>query len=366
MSTAVALESVRIRLERVPCPRCSSLKSSMIYSAQDYLYQLPGIFYAESCDDCGLWFQNPRPIETDLQLLYPDTYAPHLETTSNSFKQNSAGLRRKLTGPLRRLNWLKNGWRGWHNGYLTRRLGYQHRTDQSLPARFGAAISSSVSRSARWRAGCDLIPRFVSGGRLLELGCGKGDSLKRFRDLGWQDLHGVELSDSAARIARQSGFNVKTATIESALETYPDGWFDAIVAEMVLEHLVNPFKVVRQIARKLRPGGEFLFSTVIRDSIDGRIFGRYGVCFDFPRHMVFFRKRDLNEMLLSDFDQIHSWHQSTPIDFQRPASLGNSRFAPQLRSFFNSRSGIQVVQLLARLKLMGRVSYRCRRKQLQK
>ena len=134
---------------------------------------------------------------------------------------------------------------------------------------------------------------------------------------------------------------------------------------MVLEHLVNPFKVVGQVARKLKPGGEFLFSTVIRDSIDGRIFGRYGVCFDFPRHMVFFRKRDLNGMLRADFGQILSWHQSTPIDFQRPASLRDARFDPQLRSFFASRAGTQVVWLLARLKLMGRVSYRCRRKLLQ-
>ena len=318
--------------------------------AHDYIYGLPGTFYAACCDECGLWFQNPRPVEADIPILYPETYTPHAES------------HRKRIALTECVSWLKNAWRGWNHGYLTRKLRYEHRRIDHPAARVGARFGASLSHAARSRAGCDLVPRFVPGGKLLELGCGTGDTLERYRDLGWQDLHGVELSDSAARIARRAGFNVKTATIESALASYEDQTFDAIVAVMVLEHLVNPFAVVRKLACKLKPGGEFLFSTVIRDSLDGRIFGKYGVCFDFPRHMVFFSKRDINDMLSNEFEQIRSWHQSTPIDFQRPASLRNGNHDDQLRAFFASRSGVHAVSLLARLKLMGRVSYRCRRK----
>lgn len=350
MKAAREFQSPEIRLERVACPRCRSLRSSPVYTAHDYIYGLPGTFYAESCDDCGLWFQNPRPVEADIALLYPDTYAPHAESSPRLMKSP------------KRANWLRKGWRGWNSGYLTRQLAYKHRTSAHVSNRLGAALGSALSRVARWRAGCDLLPRFVPEGRLLELGCGNGHTLNKLRDLGWRDLYGVEISDSAARLARRSGFTVMTTTIETALKTYPDGWFDAIVAEMVLEHLVNPFEVVQQIARKLKPGGEFLFSTVIRDSLDGRIFGRYGVCYDFPRHMVFFRKRDLNDLLRPDFDRLQSWHQNTPIDFQRPAYLRSARFDPELQRFFKSRAGARVVYTLARLKLMGRVSYRCRRK----
>lgn len=349
MKAAREFQSPEIRLERVACPRCRSLRSSLVYTAHDYIYGLPGTFYAESCDDCGFWFQNPRPVEADIALLYPDTYAPHTESSP-----------RVMKAP-KRANWLRRSWRGWNHGFL-KRLGYQHRSQQDRVANFGEVIGGAFSRAARWRAGIDLVPRFVPEGRLLELGCGNGETLNKLRDLGWRNLYGVELSDAAARLARRSGFTVKTATVEAALETYPDGWFDAIVAEMVLEHLVNPFEVVQQIARKLKPGGEFLFSTVIRDSLDGRIFGRYGVCYDFPRHMVFFRKRDLNDLLQHDFDRVQSWHQSTPIDFQRPAYLRSARFDPELQRFFKSRIGTKVVYRLARLKLMGRVSYRCRRK----
>ena len=349
MNAAVASQLLHIRLERVACPRCDCSTSSPVYTAHDYIYGLPGTFYAERCDECGLWFQNPRPVEADIPRLYPETYTPHAET------------HHKRTAVNGRVSWLKNAWRGWNNGYLTKKLRYEHRRIDHPAAHVGATLGASISRAARWRAGCDLVPHFVRGGKLLEVGCGNGDSLERYRELGWQNLHGVELSDSAARIARRAGFNVKTTTIESALETYPDKTFDAIVAVMVLEHLANPFAVVRQVARKLKPGGEFLFSTVIRDSIDGRVFGKYGVCFDFPRHMVFFRKRDLNAMLRADFDKIESWHQSTPIDFQRPASLRDDRYDTPLRNFFAGRTGARAVSLLARLNLMGRVSYRCRR-----
>jgi SAM-dependent methyltransferase len=351
MKAAREFNSQEIRLERVACPRCGSVNSSPVYTAHDYIYGLPGTFYAESCDDCGLWFQNPRPVEADIALLYPGTYAPHAASTPARF-----------TPAPKPANLLRNTWRGWNSGYLTRELGYRHCAANGVCNRVGAALGGAISRAARWRAACDLIPRFVPEGRLLELGCGNGQTLRKLRDLGWRDLYGVELSESASRIARRSGFTVESATVERALESYPDEWFDAIVAEMVLEHLVNPFTAVQQIARKLKPGGEFLFSTVIRDSIDGRIFGRYGVCYDFPRHMVFFRKRDLNDMLQSGFDRIQSWHHSTPIDFQRPAYLRSARFDSELQRFFKTPAGERVVRMLARLKLMGRVSYRCRRK----
>ena len=347
MQSAVSL--LRIRLERVACPRCACSKSSPVYTAHDYIYGLPGTFYAERCDECDLWFQNPRPVDADIPLLYPETYTPHTAT------------RRRRTMPSDHVSWLKNAWRGWNHGYLTKKLRYEQRAINHRAAQIGARLGALLSPAARWRAGCDLVPHFVPNGQLLELGCGNGDSLERYRDLGWKNLHGVELSDSAARLARRAGFNVKTATIESALESYPDQTFDVIVAVMVLEHLTNPFAVIRQIARKLKPGGEFLFSTVIRDSLDGRIFGQYGVCFDFPRHMVFFRKGDLDDMLRPDFEDVHSWHQNTPIDFQRPASLRAGRYDDRLCRFVESRTGRHAVSLLARLKLMGRVSYRCRR-----
>ncbi|PLP59636.1 hypothetical protein CYK37_10025 [Mesorhizobium loti] len=42
---------------------------------------------------------------------------------------------------------------------------------------------------------------------------------------------------------------------------WPDGTFDIVVADNVLEHLENPTAVFREVARVLKPGGRFLFKT---------------------------------------------------------------------------------------------------------
>lgn len=385
-----------IQLEHVPCPRCNQDDSEQVYAAHDYIYGLPGEYFAARCCSCGLWFQNPRPAAEHLADLYTKSYSPHRSLDSSpepvpgplpfrsgvpkpptdstkiaavpvqpssepSVKSGAARFIRRVTGPIRRQEWVRQAWKGWRRGYLIHGLGYRQLQGLSLPERVAAMLGNRLSYRARWQACCDLIPHFRSGGALLEIGCGNGMYLRRLRDLGWRNLQGVELVPRAAAAARSLGFDVQEASVEEALKRYPDEHFDVIVSSMVMEHLLNPFETARVIANKLKPGGELLFSTVIRDSLDGYMFGPYGVSYDFPRHMVFFRKNDLNEMLEERFDVIRSCHQSTPIDFQRPARLRGAPVDAYIFRFFHSAVGIWLVRRLAQFKLMGRVSYRCRR-----
>lgn len=387
------LASPPIQLELVPCPRCNSNDSEQVYVARDYIYGLPGEYFAARCCSCGLWFQNPRPSAEHLAELYTTSYTPHrsidthasqvAEAVSSGAPQSSTGPQRidhgpaqpsspsvkagdesfirKVTGPIRRQARLRQARNGWRQGYLIHGLGYQHLLGKTWPERLAARLAGWFSYRARWQACCDLIPTFRSSGSLLEIGCGNGGYLRRLRDLGWQNLQGVELVPRAAAAARSLGFDVQEASVEDALKMYPDEHFDVIVSSMVIEHLLNPFEIARVIASKLKPGGELLFSTVIRDSLDGYVFGPYGVSYDFPRHMVFFRKHDLNKMLEGRFEVLRSCHQSTPIDFQRPARLRGAPVDAYISRFFQSTVGLWVVRRLAHLKLMGRVSYRCRR-----
>ena len=55
------------------------------------------------------------------------------------------------------------------------------------------------------------------------------------------------------------------------------------------------------------------------DSLDAKIFRDYWGGFDFPRHMVYFKKNDLLGMLKDQFENIQIFHQNAPIDFVRPA-----------------------------------------------
>ncbi len=212
-------------------------------------------------------------------------------------------------------------------------------------------------RWRRWEAGVALEPELIRGGRLLEIGCASGDRLFHLHEAGWRDLHGIELVAAAAARAADRGFDVLCAPIEDAIDRYPDGHFDVIIASMVLEHLVDPFNLVETIARKLKPRGQFLFSTVVRDSLDGWLFGAFWSGFDFPRHLVYFSRKDLSRLLTPEFEAVQSFHQSAPIDFIRSATWRNrGSFDRTLLRLFSSERGRSLTLLLAWFGLTCRVS----------
>jgi SAM-dependent methyltransferase len=105
--------------------------------------------------------------------------------------------------------------------------------------------------------------------------------------------------------------------VEDTIERFADRSLDVVISSMVLEHLRDPFAAVRSLAVKLKPKGQFLFSTIVRDSTDAKLYGRYWAGFDFPRHMVFFTRTDIIRMLEPWFDSIILLHQVAPIDFVR-------------------------------------------------
>lgn len=75
-------------------------------------------------------------------------------------------------------------------------------------------------------------------GRLLDVGCGSGEFLAQMRELGW-DVFGVEPDPQAARVAReQFGLTVWPGALAEA--SFPDGFFDAVTLNHVIEHVADP------------------------------------------------------------------------------------------------------------------------------
>lgn len=277
-------------LVRPACPRCGGVRTRHILDGPDHLHATGLRASVVECTGCGLWFQSPRLPRTRHGELYPPEYAPHGEAATAA----------RAAHPAMR-------------GYLARRRGYAH-----LAA--GATGSTLLDPVLGWRAGTQLIPAYVPGGRLLDIGCGSGGMLRLLGALGWTDLHGIEPDPVAATIARSTGAVVRQGAVEDILPACPDGHFDTIIASMVIEHVADPYAVMREIARTLRPGGELLLSTVTRDSLDAAFFGEYWAGFDFPRHMTFFRNADIAALFANRFDRIRRFPQLGPIDWIRSAS----------------------------------------------
>ncbi len=274
----------------VACPKCGSTDSTVVLKGKDYLHARPGLFSVAQCGGCSFWFQNPRP--QDLTTLYPGDYRPH-----QSADENRIVISRGMVRFLRR-------YRGY--GHLSDQMGIAHGWRQSPIFDFWRAYAASV----------DLVPSFVPAGSLLEIGCGNGFKLDLLRRLGWPDLHGIEMVPKAAVKARTLGFDVECGAVEDVIDRYPDNSLDVVLASMVLEHLSNPFDVVRRINRKLKTGGQFLFSTVVRHSLDDRLYGAYWTGYDFPRHLVYFEKKDLSVLLNKNFESINFSYQCWMDDFK--------------------------------------------------
>jgi ubiquinone/menaquinone biosynthesis C-methylase UbiE len=102
----------------------------------------------------------------------------------------------------------------------------------------------------------DLRP--VTAGRLLDVGCGSGTMARAIkRERPELEVHGVDFSAATIAAANSRPGGVTFAQAPAEALPYADASFDAITMFDVLEHVDDPDKVLREIARVLKPDGRF-------------------------------------------------------------------------------------------------------------
>jgi SAM-dependent methyltransferase len=110
-----------------------------------------------------------------------------------------------------------------------------------------------------------------SGGRLVDVGCGEGQFLRRASPR--FEAHGVDISVEGVQLAR-SVTGLETIQVASALELpFPDGFSSVVTCLDVLEHLDQPDAALREFARVLQPGGALVMSTPNPASLGHRLKG---------------------------------------------------------------------------------------------
>ncbi len=97
--------------------------------------------------------------------------------------------------------------------------------------------------------------------RVLEIGCGRGDTLEWVRNLGrTRTTYGIELFSDSADAARAKVDCVICGDFEVIVLPEDFSGFDLILCLDVLEHFVDPWKAVRRIGELLAPGGSIITS----------------------------------------------------------------------------------------------------------
>jgi SAM-dependent methyltransferase len=127
-------------------------------------------------------------------------------------------------------------------------------------------------------------------GRLLDVGCGRGDLAAGFLRHGWK-VDGLDVSSSAVESARAIGVAAITGTLEEA--PWPGESFDAVLFSHSLEHVPDPIAALVRAHDLLRPGGVLAVAVPDWGSRQRRIFGSRWYPLDLPRHFQHFERNSL-------------------------------------------------------------------------
>jgi len=232
------------RIERA-CIICGALTDEVLPRVVDTRFGVPGEYAISRCSACGLEQTLPLPLPEDLKLLYETYY-------------NFGGERGTTYTRLR--EWFFASW--------LYRLWLVLDGDGSFHTRKGH-------------------------GRLLDIGCNEGRGLKIYRRNGFTP-EGLELNPVAARVARFAGFRVYEALLE---DFRPANAYDVVVLSNVLEHSLDPKRMLQDVARILKPGGQIWISCPNRESWQRRVFGRAWINWHIPFHIVHFSPATIRDLL---------------------------------------------------------------------
>ena len=129
------------------------------------------------------------------------------------------------------------------------------------PARWGRGFSRLNFRRAHE---CDVVLGWLAareGERVLDIGCGDGYYDWRISRSGAHvtgiDLHAERLAYARRRYADE---RTEFLDLDAVGADFPPGAFDKAVSLCVMEHLADDERVMRNVARALKPGGRFAFS----------------------------------------------------------------------------------------------------------
>lgn len=215
------------------CPACGASSVAAEFSRRDDGFAMPDVWHMVKCGRCRSIYLAERPDDESLPRAYADYYT-HQADNDELATAEGRGLLGRLI-----------------NGYLNERFGMK----RPRASKAGYWLFRAIPPL---RMKLDVYCRHVSAGlcnrsaRLLDVGCGNGAFLLRAREMGLE-VHGCEPDQAAVATCSRLGLDVKLGDVWSV--DHPDGTFDYITLNHVIEHVSDPLRLLGRLRALLKPGG---------------------------------------------------------------------------------------------------------------
>lgn len=276
------------KLETINCPLCGeSNYTPFLTNVRENYGGTDNYFTLVKCRICQMVFTNPRPTKETMGFFYPDSAAYYQPKTRN--RENT--IDEKFTRTI-----------------LANYYGY------NLQSPFGKSLAFFLNKLLRRKLAVWHIPRYVEGGKLLDIGCSFGEYAARMSDYGW-DVYGIEINKKAVEYA-QNTLGLKNI-YNGFFDEYQcqDNYFDAIHMSMALEHLHAPVQCLNRVYKFLKTSGQLIISVPDISGFEAKIYGKYAYMLHTPQHLSHFSSATIKAILnKAGFTVERIVHQSSAKD----------------------------------------------------
>ncbi len=220
--------------EEISCIYCNSTEASLLFAKN--------MFKVVQCNNCGLQYVANPPQEKEVSNIYTEKY---------------------FTGDLSRF------------GYI----------DYLEEEEYNRINQDKIIKN---------IEKYVSGGKILDVGCASGGFLKLFSK-NW-DKYGNDVSSFICKHAKELQ-DCKIIEGEFNNLSFPDESFDVISFLDSLDHMKNPIASLEKAFQLLKKGGLIVITCGDADSIFAKIMDKRWYLYIPPTHLFFFSRNILDRML---------------------------------------------------------------------
>lgn len=155
--------------------------------------------------------------------------------------------------------------------------------------------------------------------KILDVGTGEGRLLNSLKENGFNNLFGVDIDNY---LLESSSIEFHKVDVSNEKLPYPDAFFEKITCLGILEHVENPFNMMREVTRVLKEEGIlFVTSPNIHSYLDKFLFLFTGNLFLYGEqnnHIFIATPAILKKSLLRDYELLETFYSNPLLPIVRP------------------------------------------------